>query len=52
MPNDKKLFTLRPDTSTGEAGDMVMTHGDADLAARKAAADQAGRSYTISDVPK
>lgn len=52
MASDKKLFTLRPDTNTGETGDMVMTHGADDLAERKAAAKAAGRNYTVSDVPK
>lgn len=47
----KKIFTLHPD-STGEKGGMVMTHSADDLAEREAAAKAAGRSYTVSDVPK
>jgi hypothetical protein len=48
----KKIFTLRPDNGTGEKGGMVMTHSADDLAEREAAATAAGRSYTVSDVPK
>lgn len=52
MAKDKKLFTLNPDTSTGDKGDMVLTHGADDLANREAAAKRDKRSYTVSDVPK
>jgi hypothetical protein len=48
----KKIFTLRPDNSTGEPGDRILTRDADDLAEREAAAKAAGRSYDVSDVPK
>jgi hypothetical protein len=52
MASNKKIFTLRPDNSTGEKGDRILTHSADDLAEREAAAKAAKRGYTVSDVPK
>jgi hypothetical protein len=46
----KKIFILRPDNSTGEKGDTILTRDADDLAERTAAAKAARRSYEVREV--